>query len=456
MTRLPRTVRPAAALATAGLLLSACSGDRGGEPSAQGSSPAASATTSSPATDPAASGTSTGPGSSAGAETPGGSASPAEGASGSGEPSASGSSPDSSTSTGAPAGKGESFTVLSTGDVLAHAAVIRSAKGFGTGDAYDFTPQLEPVAPFLQAGDLTLCNQETPLTPTNEDVTAQQNIMVFNTPHEQAEALAEAGFDACSTSNNHTLDQGVEGVERTREVMEEAGVLPIGPAESATAGRTEDGGDNPTILEADGHKVGVLTYSYNVANMGLAQSLPSHPWMEQHMWFAQGPEGIAEQAAEAREQGAEVVVAVVHWGTEYVAMPTAEQDQLAQQLLGEDSGVDAIFGHHAHVPQPCQTIEGRTVFYGLGNFLSAQRKKPTNTFPPNVQDGAIAGITFTADGKGGWEQQASVQPTWVTQPDHVIEPATPDQHAESHARTMDVMNRLGDSSCQPTELTPQG
>ena len=168
---------------------------------------------------------------------------------------------------------------------------------------------------------------------------------------------------------------------------------------AATGGQQGDGSDNPVLLEAGDQTVGVLTYSYNVANAGLSEELSSHPWMEKHMWFAQKKAGIEAQAKQAREQGADVVVAVVHWGAEYSIPPRPEQEQLANQLLKGDQ-VDAIFGHHAHLPQPCATINDKTVFYGLGNFLSAQRKKPTNNFPPQVQDGMIAGITFTADGGG--------------------------------------------------------
>ncbi|WP_374929742.1 CapA family protein [Kytococcus sedentarius] len=444
------------ALATlSSLALAACGGgdsstddDSGGTDSPTQSSP-----------DQSTSAEPSGDGEPSGSDEPSGDDTASEGTSPSGEPSASGSeSPDDEASpsgSGEPAAAGTSFTVVATGDVLVHSDIITQAGRNGPGEAYDFTPMFAPVTPWLAGGDLTICNQETPLSPDNTGLTDSMKIAVFNTPHEQADALVEAGIDACSTANNHTLDQGVEGARDTRQIMNDAGVVPIGPAEVPTGGQQGDGSDNPVVLDAGGQKVGVLTYSYNVANAGLSANLSSHPWMEKHMWFAQKKAGIEAQAQQARDEGADVVVAVIHWGAEYSIPPRPEQEQLAQQLLQGDQ-VDAIFGHHAHLPQPCATINDKTVFYGLGNFLSAQRKKPTNNFPPHVQDGMIGGVTFTADGKGGWTQQASYKPTIVTQPEFVIEPVSETEHPESFQRTSSTLQKLGADSCNAEIMEPQG
>ncbi|MFC0358581.1 CapA family protein [Kytococcus schroeteri] len=440
------THRTLALAALAGVALSACSGG---------------------ADDPATTGSTTTPSSQAsGAPSGGGPAdasAPDASAGESAEPSP-GASSSSSTgdASGAPSGspaeaapKGTSFTVVATGDVLVHSDVIKQAKANAGGKGYDFAPMFAQVKPWLAGGDVAICNQETPLSPDNTNLTQSMKIAVFNTPHEQADALAGAGIDACSTSNNHTLDQGVDGIRATRKIMEDAGVTPIGPAADATGGQQGDGSDNPVLVKAGDRTVGVVTYSYNVANAGLSPSLPSHPWMEKHMWMAQGKKGIEAQARKAREQGADVVVAVMHWGAEYSIPPRPEQEDMAHQLLEGDQ-VDAIVGHHAHLPQPCATINDKTVFYGLGNFLSAQRKKPTNSFPPQVQDGMIAGITFTADGKGGWDQKASYQPTLTTQPAFEVAPVSETQHPESFARTKATIERLGAASCHAEIMQPQG
>ncbi len=447
------TFQPSLAVAAvASLTLAACSGDDQGTDSTttdssstdSGSGPASD---SSSGDSPSAGDSSSDAASSEGASSGSEGAESSEGAS----PSAS---DGSSAPAGDPAAQGESFTVVATGDVLIHSDIIAQAKKNAGGTGYDFNPMFAQVKPWLSAGDTTICNQETPLSPTNTGLTDSMKIAVFNTPHEQADALVEAGIDACSTANNHTFDQGVQGIKDTREIMTTAGVTPIGPSETPQGGQQGDGSDNPVIVDAGGHKVGVLTYSYNVANAGLSANLSSHPWMEKHMWFAQKKAGIEAQAKKAREEGAEVVVAIVHWGAEYSIPPRPEQEQLANQLLKGDQ-VDAIFGHHAHLPQPCSTINGKTVFYGLGNFISAQRKKPTNNFPPQVQDGLIGGVTFTADGKGGWTQQASYKPTITSQPEFVIEPVSAESHPDSWARTQATITR--DATCKAQLMeTPQG
>ena len=445
------TTRTLALAALSSLTLAACSGGGGSDPSSPDTP--GSPSDSSPADEPSGSGEAEP--SESDSDSPSGSASASDEASPSGEAEPSGDSSSSPSGSGEAAAAGTSFTVVATGDVLVHRDIITQARANGSGGGYDFSPMFAPVKPWLAGGDVTICNQETPLSPDNTGLTNSNKIAVFNTPHEQADALAEAGIDACSTANNHTLDQGIDGITATRALMDEAGVVPIGPAEAPTGGQQGDGSDNPVLLEAGDQTVGVLTYSYNVANAGLSEELSSHPWMEKHMWFAQKKAGIEAQAKQAREQGADVVVAVVHWGAEYSIPPRPEQEQLANQLLKGDQ-VDAIFGHHAHLPQPCATINDKTVFYGLGNFLSAQRKKPTNNFPPQVQDGMIAGITFTADGEGGWTQQASYQPTIVTQPEFVIEPVSPTEHPESFQRTSSTVEKLGAASCNAEIMQPRG
>ena len=90
---------------------------------------------------------------------------------------------------------------------------------------------------------------------------------------------------------------------------------------------------------------------------------------------------LLAQAAEARAQGAELVIAVLHWGEEYSRQSSEGQREVAHRLL--NGGIDVIIGSHPHVVQPIQrlTVErgGRPfttyVAYSLGNFVSNQRDR---------------------------------------------------------------------------------
>jgi poly-gamma-glutamate capsule biosynthesis protein CapA/YwtB (metallophosphatase superfamily) len=103
-------------------------------------------------------------------------------------------------------------------------------------------------------------------------------------------------------------------------------------------------------------------------------------------------EGILAEAARARAAGAEVVIASVHCCTEYEPDPSPAQTPIAQALLASPD-VDLVLGHHAHVVQPFERINGKWVTYGLGNHIAQQDL-------PDTYDSVIARFTFTRDPDG--------------------------------------------------------
>lgn len=83
---------------------------------------------------------------------------------------------------------------------------------------------------------------------------------------------------------------------------------------------------------------------------------------------------IKKDIAEAQEK-ADVVVLSLHFGEEYKTMPNEEQENLVQMAADED--VDIVLGHHPHVLQPMEWVEGKNghetfAIYSLGNFFSGQ------------------------------------------------------------------------------------
>jgi poly-gamma-glutamate capsule biosynthesis protein CapA/YwtB (metallophosphatase superfamily) len=79
---------------------------------------------------------------------------------------------------------------------------------------------------------------------------------------------------------------------------------------------------------------------------------------------------VRRDAARAAELGADLVIVALHGGTEYRAEPTAQQRRHAEELLAEPA-VDLVYGHHAHVVQPLQRLNGKWVAYGLGSMIAA-------------------------------------------------------------------------------------
>jgi poly-gamma-glutamate synthesis protein (capsule biosynthesis protein) len=245
------------------------------------------------------------------------------------------------------------------------------------GSGYDFRPMLAGIAPQVAAADLAICHMETPLSQTN---TRLSGYPTFNTPHELAEAFAATGFDSCSTASNHSLDQGLEGVRATLDVLDAAHLSHAGTARSEAERRRVN------FHTVRGVSVAHLSYTYGTNGIPVPASAP---WAVN---LVSVPAILADARA-ARHAGARFVVVSMHWGTEYRVEPTAEQQSQARQLLASPD-IDLILGDHVHVQQPVRRIGDKYVVYGLGNLLS--RQSAARGLPPQTQDGSLISVRVRA------------------------------------------------------------
>jgi hypothetical protein len=298
------------------------------------------------------------------------------------------------------ASDGTVVTFAFSGDILPHSplwngAARHAAAAGRTG--FDFAPMLAALAPLHDRVDLAVCHLETPIAPIGEELTTMP---YYGVPAEVADAIASAGFDRCSTASNHTFDRGVPGIERTIAELERVRVAQDGMARTIEEVA-------PRVFDVNGVAIAHLSYTFSYNGI-----IPraDDAWRSRLI----DPERILADAAEARRIGAELVILSLHWGAERLTEPTAQQRQLADQLTASGL-VDLIVGHHAHVVQPIEQVNGVWVIYGLGNVLS---NMPTTSFPPASQDAMVVSIAVhrDADGRFTWLPPA-VTPTWVDRDD---------------------------------------
>jgi hypothetical protein len=282
----------------------------------------------------------------------------------------------------------EPFTLVATGDLLIHDSVIRqAATDAGTvgyaADDYDFGTMLAGARDVVADADLALCHMETVY---GADGGPYSGYPLFTTPPQIAEAVRDVGYDSCSTASNHTLDDGPDGVARTLDAMELAG---LGHAGSA---RTEREAGEPTLLRAGDATVAQLAYTYGTNGIPVPED---QPWLVNLI----DPKRIVADARAARRAGADVVVVSLHWGTEYQEAPDELQLSLAEELTASASDgrrdIDLIIGTHAHVPQAYEKVNGTWVVYGMGDQLAGVMNDPRGqmssaarfTFAPPAAEG---------------------------------------------------------------------
>jgi poly-gamma-glutamate synthesis protein (capsule biosynthesis protein) len=228
---------------------------------------------------------------------------------------------------------------------------------------YDFTPYFTEVKPLIAEADWAMANLETTLSADGD----YSGFPRFSSPHELAAALKDAGFDIVTTANNHALDRGVPGVERTLGFLGQQGLVTRGTYRSAEEAA------GLTIVEQNHIRLGLLAYTYGTNGIPVPED---KPWLVDLI----DGERMVRDIAALREAGADYIVIALHFGTEYQTMPNKEQKDLARRLIA--AGADLIAGSHPHVIQPYEIVEAPdesgeprrgVILYSMGNFISNQR-----------------------------------------------------------------------------------
>ncbi len=271
---------------------------------------------------------------------------------------------------------------IAVGDIMMHSPQVPSGYDAAT-DTYQFDAFFREVAPILKEGDWVYGNLETPLAGRERGF---HGYPLFNAPDELADALKQSGFTVLSTANNHSLDQGIEGLRRTLEQLQDKELTAIGTHLSL-----EDANDITFIKQ---HDINMAFLSYTYGTNGI-------PIPEEMAYAVQliEEERIIQHIQTAVAQQADVVTVALHFGAEYVREPSEAQKELAHRFI--QAGADIILGSHPHVVHPYEVVtttdedghprEG-IILYSLGNFISNQG--PAQGTPMYTDVGIIFNITI--------------------------------------------------------------
>ena len=228
-------------------------------------------------------------------------------------------------------------------------------------DEFGYEWPFEQVGGLLEA-DYTIGNAEGPITEISEQYNEDQQFH-YNAEPESAGALASVGFDAVGTANNHTLDRGPDGALDTLEHLADAGIEAFG------SGRDSNEAGAPRLIETPHGTLGVVAFTEDVAGYG-GEDEPGPAILRE--------DSVAAGLERAREAGARWVVAYVHWGENYSGL---SRSQLFYSRKLAEAGYDLVIGHHPHVEQGLEFVEGTPVLYSLGNFVFGTPGRFNEDFP---------------------------------------------------------------------------
>jgi len=280
---------------------------------------------------------------------------------------------------------GRTITVVGSGDFLIHNTLWMQAQSDGGGQM-DFSPQVAGIKKRIAPADFAICQQETPFAKPTGPFSGYP---VFSTPPQLVKTIKDTGYDACGTVSNHTLDGGMDGIKRTLDALDAAG---IGHAGSA---RTAEEAATPHIYDVDGVKMAYLSYAYDFNGY-------KRPAGKEWCCNLINADQMIADAKKAREAGAQLVIMNMHGGDENSSTPNALQKNTAAAIAASGQ-VDALFGQHVHVVQPVQKIGNMWVVYGEGNLVSGQY----DSWKRN-KEGVIVSLTFTQADDGTWSTTKAV------------------------------------------------
>lgn len=247
----------------------------------------------------------------------------------------------------------------------------------GTDETFDYSTSLnayyesqgadyffQNVRSIFESDDLTIANFEGTLTTLD---TREDKLFAFKADPEYTQILSGSSVEAVNMANNHSHDYGDQSYTDTLSALDAAGIVHFGYDETA-------------VMEVKGVKVGLV---------GIYE-------LNDHMERAQQ---LKDNIAKVKNEGAQLVIAVFHWGNEKETVPDENQRQLGHMAI--DEGADLVVGHHPHVLQGIEVYNGKNIVYSLGNFCFGG-----NAYPSDM-DTIIFQQTFTVTTEGVQEDNVT-------------------------------------------------
>lgn len=270
----------------------------------------------------------------------------------------------------------QTLSISAVGDVLLHSPLHRQALQHPLRHR-SLWPEVEP---FLQSSDIAYANLEGPaaqgVAPGGKvvkdpglvfDKYVYNSYPMFNYHDFLIQDLLDSGIDVVSTANNHALDRGALGVDRTIEALESA-KLPFTGTRKSDTSLGVDQTPWQTIVQKNGFTTAWIACSFST------NGVPDPKHQVLHC-FQNKATLLKLVSVLSQHAGVDAVIVTPHWGVEYVDRPDQSIKSLAHDII--DAGALVVLGAHPHVPQPWEKYtakDGREtlIVYSLGNFVSNQ------------------------------------------------------------------------------------
>ena len=250
----------------------------------------------------------------------------------------------------------DSLKIILTGDILLDRGVRRVIEHHGVDHLFS-----DGIDSVFRSAQVVVGNLECPATKIEAPVFKRY---IFRGESEWLTALQKHGITHLNLANNHSIDQGREGLIDTKKNIITAGMTPIG------AGENMEEASEPVLLASEPRNIWLVP--------SLRLALENYAYLTDKPCVSQEPmDSLLSRVYHLRQTDSTAVIIVsLHWGGEHTLQPAARQRLDAHQLIL--AGADAIICHHTHTLQTIETFRGKMIYYSIGNFIFDQQK-PLNS-----------------------------------------------------------------------------
>ncbi len=311
------------------------------------------------------------------------------------------------------------INILFAGDLMQHESQLNAARQ--PDGTYSYSSCYDYIREEVSSAEISIANLETTIGSSRYG-----GYPSFCAPDSFLYAAKGAGFDVMLFANNHCLDRGKRGAERTLHIMDSLGITHCGVYRDST----DRAKRYPLLIDKNGFRIAILNYTYGTNGI-----IATPPLIVNYI----DKEVISKDIAKAKSMRPDAIIACMHWGEEYISLPPAHIKQLAQWLISE--GVDHVIGGHPHVLQPIVTQrddrypEQHAIVYSLGNLISGMYARGRDGGAlVKMQLKKFYGITLL--------EKLQYALTWVARPNRdnvknfvILPAANPPQLTETKSKT---------------------
>jgi poly-gamma-glutamate synthesis protein (capsule biosynthesis protein) len=213
--------------------------------------------------------------------------------------------------------------------------------------------------------DLRIVNLETAIT--SAETHWPDKAIHYRMHPRNIDCLSTAKISGCALANNHILDWGYEGLSETLQTLDSAGIAHAG------AGKDADEAAMPAVLDLTG-KGRVLLFAFGSTTSGIPREWRATSISPGVNLLDDLSEATATRVASQMRQSAsggqpgDVLVASIHWGSNWGYDIPPEQIAFAHRMI--DEGVAIVHGHSSHHVKAIEVFKGRLILYGCGDFVT--------------------------------------------------------------------------------------